>query len=376
MFETNLEIKKKELRKIKQDLQSAMAAKRKMSQKIQEFENANKETSIENEKVLLDFQTMDNETTEIYDNNLGHTEEEMCNVDSTKQKVPPNSQELENKQHLGKTHGIQLIEKEMPSQEFMKNPDSNPISGKKSIPARNQNNSKKGKFSCEICDKVFTWKYNLDIHVFTVHEEKKPFSCSLCNMSFMKKSNFDTHYQSKHAESNFFECKKCDKIFLNKEKLDMHITAAHEEPNPSNVSEVIKPYVCTMCDYSCVTRSSMKLHFSTTHPEKFGTKKASNDSTENQFDSKTEKFMCRLCDKVFNWRKNLENHMKLVHEGKKPCFTIDRPVIDDKPNDLIEIVHEENKPFECIQCNVAFKDGDALNKHNTAVHEGKFVAID
>ena len=47
--------------------------------------------------------------------------------------------------------------------------------------------------------------------------------------------------------------------------------------------------------------------------------------------------MCRLCDKVFNWRKNLENHMKLVHEGKQPCFTI-----DDKPNDLIEIVHEEN----------------------------------
>ena len=81
--------------------------------------------------------------------------------------------------------------------------------------------------------------------------------------------------------------------------------------------------------------------------------------------------MCRLCDKVFNWRKNLENHMKLVHEGKKPCFTI-----DDKPNDLIEIVHEENKPFECIQCNVAFKNRDALNKHNTAVHEGKFVAID
>ena len=372
MFETNLEIKKKELRKMKQELQIAMLAKRKMSQKIQELENANKETSIENEKAPLDFQTLDNENTEMYDNDLGHTEKEMCNIDSTNQKVPASLQELKNKENLGKTHEIQMIEKEIPSQDFMKNPDSNSISGKNSIPAGNKNNSKKGKFSCEICDKVFTWKYNLDIHVFTVHEEKKPFSCSLCNMSFMKKSNFDTHYQSKHAEkSNFYECKKCDIIFLNKEKLDMHIKAVHEEKNSSIINEVIKPYVCTMCDYSCVTRASMKLHFSTTHSEKFGTKKASNDSKENQFDSKTEKFMCRLCDKVFNWRKNLENHMKLVHEGKKPCFTI-----DDKPNDLIEIVHEENKPFECIQCNVAFKNGDALNKHNTAVHEGKFVAID
>ena len=373
MFETNLEIKKKELRKMKQELQSAMLAKRKMSQKIQEFENVKKETSIENEKVPLDFQTMDNENIEMYDNNLGHIEKEMCNTDSPNQKVPLNLQELENKENLGKTHKIQLIEKEMPSQDIMKNPDSNPISGKKSIPAGNKNNSKKGKFSCEICDKVFTWKYNLDIHVFTVHEEKKPFSCSLCNMSFMKKSNFDTHYQSKHAEkSNFYDCKKCDKLFLTKEKLDLHITKIHEEKNTSIINEVIKPYVCTMCDYSCVTRSSMKLHFSTTHSEKFGTKKTSNDFTENQFGSKTEKFMCRLCDKVFNWRKNLENHMKLVHEGrKKPCFTI-----DDKPNDLIEIVHEENKPFECIQCNVAFKNDDALNKHNTAVHEGKFVAID
>ena len=373
MFENNLEIKKKELRKMKQELQSAMLAKRKMSQKIQEFESKNKETLIENEKFPLDFQTMDNENTEMFDNNLGHTEEKVCDVDSTNQKVPPSSQELKNKENLGKTHKIQLIEKEMPSQDIMKNPDSNPISGKKSIPAGNKNNSKKGKFSCEICDKVFTWKYNLDIHVFTVHEEKKPFSCSLCNMSFMKKSNFDTHYQSKHAEkSNFYECKKCDKLFLTKEKLDLHITKIHEEKNTSIINEVIKPYVCTMCDYSCVTRSSMKLHFSTTHSEKFGTKKTSNDFTENQFGSKTEKFMCRLCDKVFNWRKNLENHMKLVHEGrKKPCFTI-----DDKPNDLIEIVHEENKPFECIQCNVAFKNDDALNKHNTAVHEGKFVAID
>ena len=80
MFETNLEIKKKELRKMKQELQSAMSAKRKMSQKIQEFENANKETSIENEKAPLDFQTMDNENIEVYDNNLGHIEKEMCNI--------------------------------------------------------------------------------------------------------------------------------------------------------------------------------------------------------------------------------------------------------------------------------------------------------
>ena len=108
MFETNLEIKKKELRKMKQELQSAMSAKRKMSQKIQEFENAKKETSIENEKVPLDFQTMDNENIEMYDNNLGHIEKEMCNTDSTNQKVPPNSQELENKENLGKTHKIQL----------------------------------------------------------------------------------------------------------------------------------------------------------------------------------------------------------------------------------------------------------------------------
>ena len=59
MFETNLEIKKKELRKMKQELQNAISAKRKMSQKIQEFENANKETSIENEKAPLYFQIVD-----------------------------------------------------------------------------------------------------------------------------------------------------------------------------------------------------------------------------------------------------------------------------------------------------------------------------
>ena len=52
--------------------------------------------------------------------------------------------------------------------------------------------------SCKICTYKATKKWNLDLHIASVHKEKKPFSCKLCNSSFDKIHNMKKHFALNH----------------------------------------------------------------------------------------------------------------------------------------------------------------------------------
>ena len=41
----------------------------------------------------------------------------------------------------------------------------------------------KNKFSCEICDKIFTRVTKLGDHISAIHEGKKTFKCDICDYS-------------------------------------------------------------------------------------------------------------------------------------------------------------------------------------------------
>ena len=86
---------------------------------------------------------------------------------------------------------------------------------------------------------------------------------------------------------------------------------------------------------------------------------------------------CETCNKQFPHVKNLKDHIRKVHEGKKPpknfmcdpCGT--SCVTPSKLKVHVEAVHERKKPFRCEMCSKSFSSKPCLTKHVSKVHSIK-----
>ena len=82
-------------------------------------------------------------------------------------------------------------------------------------------------FSCPVCDKKFSFKFNIKPHISSVHEKNKPYKCLDCNFSFSQKGQLKNHYLSRHDMD----------LIQVKDKLDTSIFQDVEElfysPKPS-----------------------------------------------------------------------------------------------------------------------------------------------
>ncbi|CDW75188.1 zinc finger and btb domain containing 48 [Stylonychia lemnae] len=94
---------------------------------------------------------------------------------------------------------------------------SSPVSDKK----------KKQSFPCEICNKILTSPKNYKRHVIKRHYNLHRFSCQICQRPFAKKGNLQVHLRV-HSGETPFECDKCGKNFKNKANMRDHIKR-HEQ---------------------------------------------------------------------------------------------------------------------------------------------------
>ena len=73
--------------------------------------------------------------------------------------------------------------------------------------------AQKNEFSCELCNKRLSSKYNLKTHIASVHEKKKrvrkkPFQCDICCAYFCSKGVLNTHITSVHEGKKEFQCSR------------------------------------------------------------------------------------------------------------------------------------------------------------------------
>lgn len=57
------------------------------------------------------------------------------------------------------------------------------------------------KFQCQVCDKGFMKKFDLEQHL-RCHTGERPFLCKLCGRSFAQKSNCKSHVQTHRVSCN------------------------------------------------------------------------------------------------------------------------------------------------------------------------------
>ncbi|RVE49450.1 hypothetical protein evm_005881 [Chilo suppressalis] len=142
------------------------------------------------------------------------------------------------------------------------------------------------KYTCDYCNKKYTQKVSLRVHIQYEHGNYKYHVCNVCNKKFWAQSRLKAH-MVKHTKEKNFACSLCDGKFVTKEALLYH-TRIHTGE---------KPYECTGCDARFLSASRRTDHFKRHH---------TNATLE-----------CDICGSKFNSRNYLHKH-KRGHFSSNP----------------------------------------------------------
>ncbi|XP_064089377.1 zinc finger protein Xfin-like isoform X1 [Macrobrachium nipponense] len=200
------------------------------------------------------------------------------------------------------------------------------------LPAKSLN-SESNTLPCKLCDKTFSRKAPLLVHMRT-HAGAMPFTCTVCNIKFRVAA-----------------CTICSMKFRVAFNYRKHIEEMH--PNIIKSREVGKKVVGLLCSYCFKAPSRLDpVRHSKSH----------------------RRYGCKKCKKDFALKTDMVMHMKAAHDVKEKLDESDQPEDGiNESNEHSPKYNEENRNVNgCEVCQKTFPDAAALKKHKAAVHvEGK-----
>nr|XP_022903809.1 zinc finger protein OZF-like [Onthophagus taurus] len=149
----------------------------------------------------------------------------------------------------------------------------------------------KWKYVCNICNKKFPLKTNLDSHTKT-HTGEKNFGCHICDRKCVSKSVLQRHIES-HSNIRLFKCSECGLEYKYQRSLDVHLAKAHGI-GEVKLPERVKKHFCHICPKSYYANNKLQKHIRSHTGEK--------------------PFQCLTCGKGFIDKSYIKQHMKIVHE--------------------------------------------------------------
>ena len=205
---------------------------------------------------------------------------------------------------------------------------------------------------CSLCKKILTNKRNLRSHMKVSHfpddasfNKCFKYECDICEKRFYKKDNLESH-RLKHSSLKAFKCsvEGCDSQFKRLKALKVHQNKKHK--TSSSTSD---RHLCSFCGKCFETQSGLKSHIGKHTGVAYVKRKHS----------------CAICSKSFRCKADLDTH-SVVHTKEKPfschlchlSFT-QRASLKDHLN-----VHE-NK-YQCSSCQKSFGRERYLSQHKTS----------
>lgn len=103
--------------------------------------------------------------------------------------------------------------------------------------------------TCDICGKMFPFKYQFIVHR-RYHNERKPFICQVCGQAFTSSVDLTTHGKC-HDGVKMFTCNICYNVFANDASLERHMKRHSTD----------KPFGCTICQKTFARKEHLDNHF-------------------------------------------------------------------------------------------------------------------
>ena len=110
---------------------------------------------------------------------------------------------------------------------------------------------------CHLCQKNFSSVYKLKTHL-KIHEGKLDFKCSACLKKFVSVFALNKHNLT-HEKS--FQCDICEKTFSRKDNLQIHIQNHLVKSQVVQSNNMIVEFICSFCHQHFMSKSDLLNHF-------------------------------------------------------------------------------------------------------------------
>ncbi len=144
-------------------------------------------------------------------------------------------------------------------------------------------------YRCTKCPRQFQSQKSLRDHIGLVHENKMH-ECNLCNKKYSYKDNLNRHIAMFHHKRRIISCTQCDKTFQDKSSLMRHQQRQH-------MLDQDKKHVCQMCHKEYLTKDSLRYHMQQMHNQQM------------------EKYKCSVCGKILSCKNTLQTHIAIKHSN-------------------------------------------------------------
>ncbi|KAF7268379.1 hypothetical protein GWI33_018481 [Rhynchophorus ferrugineus] len=198
--------------------------------------------------------------------------------------------------------------------------------------------NKIGKHECYICNQIFSSYGSLAYHM-SKHQGRR-YNCDICDKWFYTKNQVDIHKQIHNRDKTLVICPICGKGFHYQSGLFYHMKIHTNERN----------YKCVYCPRSFYTKNSVKRH-ELTH-------------------TGARPYDCKFCDKKFRSLGEVKKH-QFLHTGERPyhCKYCNMTFIQMHNLKVHLMTHSGD--FQCNYCIKNFADEDILKFHLQNKHQIK-----
>ena len=148
-----------------------------------------------------------------------------------------------------------------------------------------------GDYVCNICGKQFLTKGGLSSHNWAVHNTVES-PCTVCDKIFTNKKHLAVHMSNTHAENQRFSCdfktgeSACSYYSTTKTNLMAHKKRVHEK----TIDAIPPKHACGLCGYRTNSKFSLSRH----------KEKCNRSLNQNPIDH-----ICNICSKKFSTKKIL-----------------------------------------------------------------------